>query len=100
MIVGEHTNTVTKGSCHLCKSYNSYLEYCAKGYTVDKRSFIKYECDKAVEAEMKIVVLYNDISVKREKCPLAVRYEGTHVSMIYRGNDGKYYWDYDGVKKL
>lgn len=99
LVVGEHTNTVTKGSCHLCDSYNSYLEYCASGNSIDKRSFIKYECDKAVEAGIKIVVLYNNTKVNRDKCPLAVRYNGVHVAMIFKGDDGKYYWDYDAVKK-
>lgn len=70
-----------------------------KGYTVDKRSFVKFECDKAVEAGIKIVVLYNDVRVDKSKCPSTVKYRGTHVAMIYKGADGKYYWDYNAVKK-
>lgn len=98
LIVGDHTDTVTKGSCHLCPSYNHYLNRCAKGHSLDKRSFIKYECDKAVEANMNIIVLYNDTSVHRSKCPQAVRFKGTHVPMVYKDCTGKYYWDYNAVK--
>ena len=99
LIVGDHTDSVTKGGCHLCQSYNNYIGYCAKGYTVDKRSFIKFECDKAVEANIKIVVLYNDTFVDKSKCPSALRYRGTHTAMVYKGTDGNYNWDYDSVKK-
>ena len=99
LIVGEHTDTVTKGSCHLCDSYNNSWGYCVKSYSADKRSFIKYECDKAVEANIKIIVLYYATSVNKNKCPSAVRYIGTHVPMVYKGNDGKCYWDYETVKK-
>lgn len=76
LIVGEHTNTLTKGSC-----------------------FIKYECDKAVEAGIKIVVLYNDTCIDRTKCPDSVKYYGMHIPMVYKERDGNYYWDYDAVKK-
>lgn len=93
LVVGSHTDTVSKGGCQLCGSYNSYGQYCAKGYSVDYRSFIKYECDKAVEGGLKIVVLYNSTSVDRNLCPLAVRWKGTHEKMIYRGVDGNLYWD-------
>lgn len=99
LIVGEHTNSVTAGSCKWCNSYNSYIHHCAKSKSVDYRSYIKYECDKAMEAGIKIIVLYNTTKVDRNKCPEAVRWEGTHVAMVYKGDDGKYYWDYQAVKK-
>lgn len=99
LIVGDHTDTVTKGSCHLCRSYNNYLSYCTRGYFTDKRSFIKYECEQAINAGIDIVVLYNDVSVNKSKCPLSVRYTGKHVPMAYRGSDGTIYWDYSAVKK-
>lgn len=97
LIVGDHTSTVTKGGCQYCGSYNSHNYFCAKGYSVDYRSYIKYECDKAVEAGIKIIVLYNDTVVNKSKCPEAVRNLGTHASMVYY-KDGKYYWDYQSVK--
>ena len=99
LIVGEHTNSVTAGSCKWCNSYNSYIHHCAKRKSVDYRSYIKYECDKAMEAGIKIIVLYNTTKVDRNKCPEAVRREGIHVAMVYKGDDGKYYWDYQAVKK-
>ena len=63
------------------------------------RSFIKYECDKAIDAGIKIIVLYNSTKVDRSKCPDAVKYVGTHIAMVYKGIDGRYYWDYNAVKK-
>ena len=98
LVVGDKTDSVTSGGCQLCGSYNAWTGACARGYSVDYRSYIKYECDKAVEAGIKIVVLYNSTVVSRSKCPAAVRYKGTHVPMIYKGTDGKYYWDYTAVK--
>lgn len=99
IIVGEQTNSVTAGSCRWCGSYNSHTYSCAKGHSVDYRSYIKYECDKATEANIKIIVLYNSTKVDRNKCPEVVRWTGTHATMVYKGDDGKYYWDYQTVKK-
>lgn len=98
LIVGEHTNTVTKGSCHLCGSYNNYIGYCVKLYSTDKRSFIKYECDKAIEAGIDIIVLYKSTVVDKSKCPLVLRNTGKHIPMIYKGTDGKYYWNYPAIE--
>lgn len=99
LIVGDKTNSLTAGGCQLCNSYNSWTSSCARGYSVDYRSYIKYECDKAVEAGIKIVVLYNSTDVSKGKCPESVRYMGIHVAMVYKGLDGRYYWDYNAVKK-
>lgn len=98
LIVGEHTNKVTAGSCIWCNSYNAYTGYCARGYSVDYRSFVKYECDKAIEAGIKIVVLYKSLKVDRNRCPEAIRWVGTHLAMICKKSDGKLYWDYQAVK--
>lgn len=98
LIVGNKTNATTKGSCQYCDSYFSFLGACAKGYSVDYRSFIKYECDKAVEADIQIIVLYKDTSVNKSKCPEAVRDIGNHAAMFYEEN-GKHYWDYQSVKE-
>ena len=97
LIVGSHTDSVTKGGCQLCSSYNSYTGSCARGNAIDYRSFVKYECDKAVEDGIKIVVLYNSGIVNRNLCPEAVRWKGTHRQMWYRGSDGQNYWDYNGI---
>lgn len=97
LVVGSHTNTISKGGCQFCGSYNSYTYSCSRGYSVDYRSYIKYECDKAIEAGIRIVVLYNNTSIDRTLCPEAVRWKGTHQKIYYRGVDGKYYWDYSGI---
>lgn len=97
LIIGDHTDSITKGGCQYCGSYNSHNYSCAKGYSVDYRSYIKFECDKAIEAGIKIIVLYKSTKVERSKCPAAVRYEGTHAKMIKYENGG-YYWDYQSVK--
>lgn len=98
LIVGASTDTVTAGGCSHCRSYNSWTKACAKGRSVDYRSYIKYECDKALEAGIKIIVLYKDESVNKSRCPEAVRNFGVHAPMVYK-KDGKYYWDYNLVKK-
>lgn len=97
LIVGKYTKGLRSGSCQYCNSYNSWLAYCARGHSVDMRSYIDYECDKAVEADIKIVVLYNACTVDKNKCPDALKYKGKHVAMCYR-KDGKEYWDYQAVK--
>ena len=99
LIVGENTKNLREGSCVYCSSYNSWNNYCSKGNSVDYRSFIEYECDEAVKANIKIVVLYNSTMVNRSKCPDAVKNFGTHVAMQYIGSDGKHYWNYQKVKE-
>ena len=98
LIVGDATDSLTKGSCRYCGSYNAYTGSCARGMYVDYRSFIKYECQKAANDGLKIVVLYNATSVNRNKCPEVLRYKGQQVAAIYRGIDGKLYWDYQSIK--
>lgn len=103
LIVGEHTNTVSKGGCQLCDRYNSYTSCCSHGYSVDTRSFIRYECDIALEAVsegLTIVVLYYDYLVNRNLCLESVRWKGVHQQMLYLGIDGNFYWDYFSIKHL
>jgi len=97
LVVGTNTKTVKSGSCQYCDSYNSWTGSCARQYSVDLRSYVEYECAKAVRDGLKIVVLYNAASVDKSKCPDAVKGTGTHVAMCYL-KDGKYYWDYQTVK--
>ena len=52
---------------------------------------------KAVDADIKIVVLYNSTKVDKSKCPEALKDFGTHVAMRYKEN-GVEYWDYQAVK--
>ncbi|MGF7431931.1 hypothetical protein PQV03_14360 [Thermoanaerobacterium thermosaccharolyticum] len=97
LIVGENTKTVRSGGCQYCNSYNSWTSSCMRGHSVNYRSYIEYECDKAVQDGLKIVVLYNATIVNKTKCPDAVKNIGTHVAMRYY-KEGKYYWDYQSVK--
>lgn len=99
LIVGDHTDTVTKGSCSYCGSYNARTKTCARLHSIDRRSYIEYECDEAVGAGIKIVVLYNDTRVDKTKCPETVRSRGSHTAMVCH-RDGKYYWDYQAVKSV
>ena len=97
LIVGNNTKTVRSGSCQYCASKNSYTGACARGYYVDNRSYIEYECDKAVNDGLKIVVLYNAGSVDKSKCPDSIKLYGTHTPM-WKWENGQYYWDYQAVK--
>ena len=97
LIVGTNTKTVKSGSCQYCDSYNSWTGSCARQYSVDLRSYVEYECAKAVRDGLKIVVLYNAASVNKSKCPDAVKDADTHVAMRLL-KDGQYYWNYEAVK--
>ena len=104
LIVGEHTNSLTKGGCQFCQSYNSHTYACARGYTVDYRSYIHYECAMArqdyLSQEMsKIVVLYKSTAVNKNLCPESIRNLGIHIPMVYYSlNDKMYHWDYQKIK--
>lgn len=99
LIVGDNTDSVTKGGCQYCSNYSSYFSTCRNGHHIDFRSYIEYECDKAVEAGIKIVVLYKSTSINKSKCPEVLRDKGTHATMWYKDVDGKVYWDYKNIKK-
>ncbi|MBP5422723.1 MAG: TIR domain-containing protein [Paludibacteraceae bacterium] len=99
LIVGSHTNELKAGGCQYCGSYNGYWGTCARGHNVDTRSYIDYECEKAVKDGLKIIVLYKNTSVNRNLCPEAVRWTGTHKPMITLNQYGKLIWDYVSVKK-
>lgn len=97
LIVGSNTKTVRSGSCQYCGSKNSWTGACARGHSIDNRSYIEFECEKAVRDELNIIVLYNAATVDKSKCPDAVKSTGTHKAMwLYK--DGQNYWDYQAVK--
>lgn len=98
LIVGENTDSLTKGSCQYCDNYSSYSRRCLHGMAVDYRSFIQYECEKADRDNIKIVTLYNSTIIRKSKCPEVLRNKGRHVAAIYLGNDGKFHWDYQNIK--
>ena len=101
LIVGEHTKSVKSGSCYLCPSYNSYGNYCVRAHSINFKSFIEYECELAakfaMEDDIKIVVLYNDTIVNRNKCPESLRNIGNHQPMAFWKN-GICYWDFYRIK--
>ena len=98
LIVGENTTKLTKGGCQYCPSYNSWTYSCARGHSVDYRSYIQFECEKAAADGLKIVVIYNSSIVQKSKCPEILRNKGIHINGYYRANDGKYYWNYSDIK--
>lgn len=102
LVVGANTNSVRAGKCAYCSEYRTFYystAYCSHNNAIDNRSYIEYECDKAKEAGIKIVVLYNYLTVDRSKCPEAIRYTGMHLPMYYRGDDGKEYWNYKSINE-
>ncbi len=97
LIVGNHTNSLRAGSCQFCSSYNSWAKYCSRGNYVDYRSYIEYECEKAVSDGINIIVLYNSSIVDRNKCPEVIRWKGIHTKM-HKWENGSLHWDYQSVK--
>lgn len=97
LIVGDNTRTITNGSCQYCRNYNAFIHGCGVGRSTSYSSFVQYECELAVKAGIRIIVLYNQASVDRHKCPEILRDKGTHVPMVFI-QDGKYYWDYQAVR--
>lgn len=85
LVVGEHTKTVTAGSCHYCRSYNSYLKYCSRNSSLEYRSFIQYE----------YYYFYNSNYIYKSWCPDILKNEGYHVSMMKNN-----VWNYTEIKHL
>lgn len=96
LVVGANTISVTKGSCQYCTSYG--FGSCRRGYSVDTRSFIEYECEKAAKDNLNIIVVYNYANVDKSKCPEILRDKGNHINGYYKGTDGKWYWNYKDIK--
>ncbi len=106
LVVGNETASLRKGGCQYCCKYHHYgwSDWCDSGKNPDHRSFIEYECELAAEAydkeEMRVIVLYDALSVDRKKCLDALAYKGKHVPMKYRdSSNGKVYWNYQEIKK-
>lgn len=96
LIVGSETRNLTKGSCQYCDSY--FCNRCYSGGYVDFRSFIEYECEKAKRDGLKIIVIYNYSTVKKEKCPDVLKDIGTHIPG-YRFEYGVKKWNYSLIKE-
>lgn len=97
LVVGANTKSLTKGTCRYCSSYN--WGTCSRYYNVDNRSYIEYECEKAIKDNLKIVVIYNYANVDKSKCPDCIKYYGTHIPAYYYANDGKCYWNIARIKE-
>ena len=105
LIVGNSTVSITKGSCAYCpdRTWNYYLgcNMCSKGKSYSTKSFVEYECELAIKAGIKIIVLYKAHSVDRSKCPSIIRNYGTHIAMKHHNYIWGQYsseWDYYAVK--
>ena len=112
LVVGPHTDTVTKGSCQFCENYdsNDWLKYyglnqCSSHGNVDYRSFVKFECEMALRDYLygdlrKIVILYNSTYVDKAKCPECLRNVDsvTHIPMKGHNYLGQIIWDYQRIK--
>lgn len=97
LIVGENTNSVTKGSCVHCENYCPRSCYYYSSKVQINKSFIDFECDRAKrdynENKLKILVLYNSSFIYKEKCPESLRDIGIHSAM--KTNE---LYDYQKVK--
>ncbi len=96
LIVGDKTASLKSGSCSYCSSYSSYSHSCRRGYQLSMKSYIEYECDKAVRDGLNIVVLYKSTTVDRYKCLEVLKYRGRHAAMK-KWENGKVCWDYQSV---
>lgn len=106
LVVGKQTVSITKGGCQMCGSYNSHSLCCAREHNVDYRSYVKFECDLAIDAydedKIDIVVLYNSTEINKALCPKVVRDIGIHIPMRKKSwSPYGYYttWDYQAVQK-
>lgn len=94
LIIGDETKDTRAGYCMYCKAYYT----CQYTYKSNK-SFVEYECDYALRNNLPIIVLYNSTKVDKSKCiESVVNVAKAHAKMVMRGNDNKYYWDYQSVK--
>lgn len=87
---------------HWAMQYINYVEVISPPAIRDRiRDGLQHgisKCEKAKEAGIKIVVLYNALTVDKTKCPEAIRNVGTHLPMMYCGIGGQRYWNYSSIK--
>lgn len=99
LVVGNQTSKLTKGGCQFCRGYNGYTHHCAHGRNVDSRSFIQYECEKAANDGLRIVVLYNAARIIHSYCPDVLLGRGVHLPAYINKPDGYSYWNYQKIKE-
>ena len=93
LIVSSTTDTRRSGGCQYCYRYDSNTGKCRTGGNVDFRSYIQYECEKAIRDNMKIIVIYKSTYVDRKDCPECVRKVGKHIPTFTWGEDKRLYWN-------
>lgn len=106
LIVGKQTSTVRNGVCFVCPFYRNYLarpNNCSQGNSIDERSYVQYECEKAVKDFnagflRNIVVIYNGHKTpKRDKCPEVIRWKGIHIGSDSLDEQGEISWNYQEI---
>ena len=96
LIVGKNTNLLKKGSCQYCQNYRLYG--CLKNNSLSMKSFVQYECEKALKDDLNIIVVYNFDSVKKLYCPDILKDVGIHIRGYYKTENGNYYWNYREIR--
>lgn len=95
LIVSDYTNTRRAGSCVYCDSYNSRVCTCRRGHRICFDSYLDYECRKAIEMDLEIIVLYVGARVNRNNCPEALKNIGLHIP-VYTGTNRN--WNYIAIR--
>lgn len=103
LIIGTQTTSLRAGSCQYCGDYRTIYgtsySYCSRGNSVNLRSYIDFECEKAFKDGLNIIVLYKSTSVEKSKCPEILKNIGIHTPMKkWDHATWKSEWDYQSVK--
>lgn len=93
LIVSQTTDSRRSGSCQYCYHYLPATGKCLGGGHADLRSYIQYECEKAIRDKMKIIVIYKASKIVAKWCPEILKNIGTHVTAYKLGEDGKLHWN-------
>lgn len=97
LIVSSTTDTRRSGSCQYCYRYNSLSRTCRAGGHVDFRSYIQYECEKAVRDNMKIIVIYKSSRLETHLCPEILKNRGKHVPAYMYDVNHNLCWNVKGM---
>mgnify|MGYP003309427095 CR=1 FL=1 len=85
LVVGQNTSSLRSGYCSYCNSYNRHTQSCARGYSVDNRSYIEYECELALYHNIEIMAIYNSYTCNSELLPLSLLFEWGIIELpLYR----------------
>lgn len=97
LVVGKNTKNVRAGACSYCKSY--FNNRCYHGYSLNEESYIEFECRKAIQDGLRIIVIHNGSVINQDNCPHCIANKGQHIpAYCYIGNE--YYWNYQQIKRL